>query len=334
MRLSIDDVELGEELGTGTVGQVFRGRLKQTDTPVAVKFLQRAISDDELVRARFQREMSILERLEHPHIIHYYGGGRHDNQLFYAMEILDGGNVQDLLDKYGSLGWSEVASIARQICSALQHAHNHGIIHRDLKPSNIFITSDAVAKLGDFGIARDTNAADLTSHGLTVGTHAYMSPEQIRGDASVTGGADLYSLGCVLFEMLAGQRAFPGTNFANLFEQHLFKEPPRIREYCPALPTPMVEVVDSLLQKDPADRPFNARAVQAVMLRLIDEHGDAAEASSGKDVAAGEVVDPGLETLKLKLQPPPMHQANWPVLAGVGVLAIIIIAVAMMLGQG
>ncbi|HBE67691.1 MAG TPA: serine/threonine protein kinase [Planctomycetaceae bacterium] len=334
MRLSIDDVELGAELGTGTVGQVFRGRLKQSDTPVAVKFLQRAISDDELVRARFEREMSILERLEHPHIIHYYGGGRHDNQLFYAMEIVDRGNVQDLLDKFGSLGWREVASIARQICSALQHAHNHGIIHRDLKPSNIFITSDAVAKLGDFGIARDTHAADITSHGLTVGTHAYMSPEQIRGDASVTGQADLYSLGCVLFEMLAGQRAFPGTNFANLFEQHLFKEPPRIREYCPDLPAAMIEVVDSLLEKDPADRPFNARAVQAVMLRLIDEHAGASDPSSSDDVAAGEVVDPGLVTLKLKLQPPPMHQANWPILAVVGALAMIIIVVAALMGQG
>lgn len=336
MRLTIDDLELGEQLGSGTVGEVLRGRIKSTSTDVAVKFLQRSISGDELVRARFRREMAILERLDHPNIIKYYGGGRGDGQLFYAMEVLDGGNVRDLLDRYGAFSWREVATIARQICSALQHAHNHGIIHRDLKPSNIFITSDATSKLGDFGIARDVNSADITSQGLTVGTHAYMSPEQIRGDNDVTGRADLYSLGCVLFEMLAGQRAFPGTNFANLFEQHLFRDPPKITEYVADLPKEIAETVDQLLAKDPSERPFNARAVQAVMLRLLDSRGDELESGGGgnADVAAGEVVDPGLEALRLKLQPPPVHQANWQVLAAIGVVAIVAVCVATFLSAG
>lgn len=336
MRLTTDDLELGERIGTGTVGDVVRGKIIATGQEVAVKFLQRSISDDELVRARFRREMSILERLDHPNIIKYFGGGRDDGQLFYAMEVLDGGNVRDLLDRYGALSWREVATIARQICSALQHAHNHGIIHRDLKPSNIFVMSNGTAKLGDFGIARDTNSADITSQGLTVGTHAYMSPEQIRGENDVTGQADLYSLGCVLFEMLAGQRAFPGTNFANLFEQHLFRDPPKIKEYVADLPGEMADAVDQLLAKDPSKRPFNARSVQAVMLRLLEDQKFASVLGGGgsDDVAAGEVIDPGLEALRLKLQPPAVNQANWPVLAAIGVVAVVAVCVATFLSAG
>ncbi len=334
MKIAIDDLDLGESLGTGTVGAVYRGIIKSTGQEVAVKFLQQAISGDPLVKARFEREMSILERLQHPHIIRYFGGGRHEGQLFYAMEVLDGGNVRDLLDRYDKLSWQEVASIGRQVCSALQHAHNFGIIHRDLKPSNLFMTSKASVKLGDFGIARDTNSADLTSHGLTVGTHAYMAPEQIRGGTDVTGKAGLYSLGCVLFELLAGQKPFPGTNFANLFEQHLFKPAPRISEFVQGLPDALISVIDQLLQKDPEARPFNARTVQGILLRILDQDSTKAQDTPdtpNQDVGAGSVIDPGLRSLQVKLQPPETRQVSWRVLAIVGLvagLAIVISSVA------
>lgn len=330
MKITVDDINLGESLGTGTVGEVFRGQIKSTGQEVAVKFLQESISNDELVRARFRREMSILERLKHPHIIRYFGGGEHQGRLYYAMEVLDGGNVRDLLDRYGNFSWQEVATIARQVCSALQHAHNHGIIHRDLKPSNLFMTSQASVKLGDFGIARDTHSADLTSHGLTVGTHAYMSPEQIRGESDVTGKADLYSLGCVLFELLTGQKPFPGANFANLFEQHLFREPPRVREFVNDLPAAMADVVDQLLKKDPEERPFNARAVQGVMLGLL--RGTAVEGSAqpgqATDVGAADVVDPGVRQLRVKLRPVDSRQVSWKTLAVLGAVALVAIFIA------
>lgn len=330
MKITVDDINLGESLGTGTVGEVFRGQIKSTGQEVAVKFLQESISNDELVRARFRREMSILERLKHPHIIRYFGGGEHQGRLYYAMEVLDGGNVRDLLDRYGNFSWQEVATIARQVCSALQHAHNHGIIHRDLKPSNLFMTSQASVKLGDFGIARDTHSADLTSHGLTVGTHAYMSPEQIRGESDVTGKADLYSLGCVLFELLTGQKPFPGANFANLFEQHLFREPPRVREFVNDLPAALADVVDQLLKKDPEERPFNARAVQGVMLGLL--RGTAVEGSAqpgqATDVGAADVVDPGVRQLRVKLRPVDSRQVSWKTLAVLGAVALVAIFIA------
>ncbi len=242
-RITLEQIDLGDIIGTGTVGTVYRGRLKSTGENVAVKFLQPSISDDQLVRARFRREMSILSRLEHPHIIRYYGGSIHNDQLFYAMEALEGGTIKDLLERFGAMSWQEVASIGRQVSSALQHAHNHGIIHRDLKPGNLFLDSSGQIKLGDFGIARDTHSADLTHQGLTVGTHAYMAPEQITGDQDINGKADLYSLGCVLFELLCGQKPFAGTNFAVLFEQHLRKPAPRVTEFVSDCPPALADTI-------------------------------------------------------------------------------------------
>jgi serine/threonine protein kinase len=340
MKIEFDDLDLGESLGTGTVGDVFRAKIKSTGDLVAVKFLQKAVSADELVRARFRREIAILERLRHPHIIHYFGDGERDGQLFYAMEILDGGNVSDLLQRYDRLNWAEVASIARQVCSALQHAHNFGIIHRDLKPSNLFLTLEASVKLGDFGIARDTNSADLTNQGLTVGTNSYMSPEQIRGDDNLTGKADLYSLGCVLFEMLTGHKPYEGRNFASLFEQHLFKDPPRVEEHVPDVPQPICDIVLQLLQKDPNDRPFNARTVQGVMIGALDspeQHATLGErdqiSSAADDVGAGSVVDPGLKLLQSKLSPDPQRNVSWMFLGVISVIALALVLVAAFSAQ-
>ena len=142
------------------------------------------------------------------------------------------------------------------------------MIHRDLKPGNLFLTTSADVKLGDFGIARDLQNADITASGMTVGTRAYMAPEQITGAASVSGKADLYSLGCCLFQMLVGRTPFVGADQVQLFEQHLRSDPPRVRDFVSSCPAALDEIVDKLLAKNPDDRPFNARQVQAVMLRL------------------------------------------------------------------
>lgn len=318
-RFSLDDVQLGQVLGTGTVGTVYLAKSKSSDQQYAIKILQTAISNDELVKRRFRREMEILERLAHPHIIRYFGGGIHEGQLFYAMEMLEGGNLRDLLERYGCLSWQEVASVGRQVSSALQYAHNYGIIHRDLKPGNLFLDGDAKVKLGDFGIARDTNAADITSQGLTVGTHAYMSPEQIKGEP-INGKADLYSLGCVLFELVTGHKPFEGLNFAVLFEQHLNKRPPMVTELVADCPPRLAEVINQLLEKSPDDRPFNARAVQGVMSELLASDGANArgvpvEDSHAKDVGAAAVIDPGKASLIRKLRPEVRREVSWKVMA-------------------
>ena len=266
--------ELLDPLGVGTVGTVYRAESPDISEPVAVKLLHPTIAHDENIVERFQREIVIMERLNHPHIVRNYGGGIMDGQYFYAMELLSHGSLRDRLQKYGPLPWAQAAAYAAQIASALQHAHNHGIIHRDLKSSNLFFGADGRLILGDFGIARDTHEADVTAEGITVGTYAYMSPEQICADKDITGKADLYSLGCVIYEMLTGKPPFIGANFAQIWDQHLHSQPKSIREAGIECPEWLEELVMKLLEKNPEQRPFNARAVQGLIKEhLIDEFG-------------------------------------------------------------
>ncbi|MEO1618239.1 MAG: serine/threonine-protein kinase [Planctomycetota bacterium] len=262
----LSDYELGDILGVGTVGTIYLARDKRSGRDVALKKLHPKVSQNTLIRARFKREMTILERLRHPNIVAYLDGGRcEDQSLFYCMEVVHGGTVDDLILAGGPLPWQAVVDVSRQICSALQFAHNHGIVHRDLKPSNLFLTRDGNVKLGDFGIARDLTAGDLTAGGITVGTHAYMAPEQITGDQNLSGKADLYALGCCMFEMLTARKVFLGENYAQLFDQHLKETPPSVRQFCDC-PETLDQTILQLLEKSPEQRPFNARQVQAVML--------------------------------------------------------------------
>lgn len=273
--------ELGDQIGVGTVGVVYRATSPDIDEPVAVKLLNPNVSGDKGIVERFEREIVVMERLNHPHIVRNYGGGRMDGQLFYAMQLLDHGSLKDRLRR-GPLPWPQVAAYGVQIASALQHAHNHGIVHRDLKPSNLFYDREGNLVLGDFGIARDLHAqADITQHGMTVGTFSYMSPEQITADARIDGKADLYSLGCVLFEMLTARPPYQGATFAQVWDQHMNAEPPSVRAAqteagvrvtCPEW---LDELIRTLLAKKSHERPFNARAVEGVLLQhLLDEFGE------------------------------------------------------------
>ncbi|TWT94801.1 Serine/threonine-protein kinase PknH [Botrimarina colliarenosi] len=273
--------ELGDQIGSGTVGVVYRATSPDLPEPVAVKLLSPNVSGDAAIVERFEREIVVMERLNHPHIVRNYGGGRIDGQLFYAMQLLDCGSLKDRLRR-GPLPWPQVAAYGVQIASALQHAHNHGIVHRDLKPSNLFYDRDGNLVLGDFGIARDLTAqADITQHGMTVGTFSYMSPEQITADARIDGKADLYSLGCVLFEMLTAKTPYQGASFAQVWDQHLHAPPASVRAAQTEAGVPVTcpewldELIRKLLSKKAYERPFNARAVEGVLLQhLLDEFGE------------------------------------------------------------
>lgn len=307
-RLNLDDYRIGAVLGVGTVGTIYSATEKATGKHVAIKRLHPSVSRDPLIGARFRREMLILQRLRHPNVIGYFGGGEDsDGNLFYIMELVEGGSFRDLLAS-GGVSWQVVVSAASQICSALQCAHNHGIIHRDLKPGNLFLTRDGLIKLGDFGIARDVGASDLTAEGLTVGTHAYMAPEQIAGDASISGKADLYALGCCLYEMLTGQKPYIADTFPQLFEQHMRAEPPRASRVIPQCPQELDDVIVHLLAKQPEQRPFNAREVQGKMLQIMEKYGLRDDAlhpndeAHPKDVSAGQVSDVGRRMLQKHIQ--------------------------------
>lgn len=263
--------KLMEPLGVGTVGAVYRAESPDIDAPIAVKLLHPIIADDPTIVDRFQREIMIMERLSHPNIVRNYGGGIMDGQYFYAMQLLKHGTLRDRLKKSGPLSWQQAASFTAQIAAALQHAHNHGIIHRDLKSSNLFFGDEGQIILGDFGIARDTHEADVTGDGITVGTYAYMSPEQICADKQISGKADLYSLGCVIVEMLTGKPPFVGLNFAQIWDQHLHAQPKSMRELGIDCPEWFDDLILQLLEKDPELRPFNARSVQGLIRERFEK---------------------------------------------------------------
>ena len=339
--LRLEELQLGESIGVGTVGTICEATDPRDGERYAVKILHPIVSKDELIRARFKREMAILSRLDHRNIIKYYGGGEHDGQLYYIMELVEGGSIKQLFHNDQYLSWQEVVSVTIQLCSALQYAHNHGVIHRDLKPANLFLSKEGTVKLGDFGIAHDVETSDLTGDGMTVGTHAYMAPEQITGDKNITGKVDLYALGCCLYEMLTGEKAFQGDTIMQVFDAHLKGDPPHVRHRIPDCPEAFDEIISKLLEKNPENRPFNARQVQGVMLQIAAEHDVdesiviGGESQQKRDVGAETALGIGQDRLKDRIarrveginQP----DVSWKVIIGMIVFMIaVIVALSMM----
>ncbi len=268
---TIGPFELGDKLGVGGMGVVYRAIYTKTGIACAIKVLAPDVNDSPQVQQRFEREIAILKKLQHPHIVRYYGGGKVANQRFYAMELVQGGSLEHFLKEKGKLPWQEALRYARQVAEALEHAHTAGVIHRDLKPANLLIGPNNVLKLTDFGIARDTTATALTAAGKTVGTYAYMAPEQIRGKPPVDRRTDLYSLGCVLFEMLTGQTPFDSENAGELLVMHLQDDPPRVSSLAPDCPILLEEMVFRLMEKEPDERYFDALALQVAIDEITEK---------------------------------------------------------------
>ena len=253
--------ELEEKIGEGGMGVVYRGRYIKNDLRVAVKLLPADIADPTIL-ARFEREVKILKDLRHPNIVHSFGGVCEDKRRFYAMELVEGGSLDELLMlRGGRLPWEQVVEYGLQICSALHYAHERGIVHRDVKPGNFLLTKTGQLKLSDFGLATIVAGSKLTSTGRTVGSFRYMSPEQIRGTDEPLPSTDLYSLGCVLLQMLTGRPPFDGQTAAELLHKHLTADPPRAAQSAPDCPASLDALVDELLRKKPEDRPKSALEV-------------------------------------------------------------------------
>jgi serine/threonine-protein kinase len=261
---------INEKLGGGGMGVVYRAQYTKTGQIVALKLLPDELSENPRLVARFERELEILKKLKHPNIVPCYGGGKLGNQRFFAMELVTGGSLAGMLKKRGKLPWEEVIRLGLQICSALEHAHEQGIIHRDLKPANLLIGKDGKLKLADFGIARDLDATGLTATGRTVGTFAYMAPEQVKGEPPVSQKTDLYALGCVLFELLTGKPPFDAPSAPELMFQHIQKKPPRVASVALDCPVWLDALVAHLLEKEPENRPRDALAVSQA-LREVEE---------------------------------------------------------------
>jgi serine/threonine protein kinase len=174
-----------------------------------------------------------------------------------------------VLRQRGKLPWREAVDCAIQICAALEHAHERGIIHRDLKPANLFISAEGQVKVGDFGLARDLNKSRLTLEGQTVGTCRYMAPEQITGESELTGAADLYALGCILYRSIVGKPPFDGESIIEIFEAHLYSDPRPPSDFVRDCPPDLSELTMQLLAKDPQGRPVSAAQVQSALEDIL-----------------------------------------------------------------
>lgn len=286
---------LEQKLGVGGMGIVYRATYTKDGTTVALKVLSPGVSGNPQVVARFEREMAILKRMRHPHIVPYFGGGRSNGQNYFAMAYMPGGSVEQLVKKRGQLPWEEAFEILKEVAQALEYAHSKGIIHRDLKPANLFLCEDHHVKLGDFGIARDSDATALTAAGKTVGTYAYMAPEQIAGRPPISNRTDLYALGCVGFELLTGRPPFIAETPAEMLFGHLNQQPPKVREFAISCPLQLEEVIDRLLAKDPEDRYFDALAVQVALdeakQKIIEQESFVKQTLQGGVTTAAATMD-------------------------------------------
>lgn len=248
--------ELLEQIGEGGMGVVYRARYVVNNRTVAVKILPSDVTDKTAL-ARFERETELLKDLRHPNIVRSFGGVCEDKCRFYAMELVEGGSLEDVLQRRGRLPWEQVVEYALQMCAALECSHRHGIIHRDVKPANFLIAANGQLKLSDFGLASVAAKRKITQPGKTAGTFLYMAPEQIKG-AEITPRTDLYALGCVLFEMLSGKPPFAADTPAATLDRHCRQPPPRVSEIALDCPANLDRLVDLLLEKDPAKRPQTA----------------------------------------------------------------------------
>jgi eukaryotic-like serine/threonine-protein kinase len=250
-------------LGRGGMGKVFRVRSLLTDREEAMKVLLPDFDENPDLAERFLREIKVHARLQHPNIASLRTALRIEERLFMLMELVDGASLADRI-KQGPMSVPDSVDCMSQVLSALAYAHDAGVIHRDIKPANILITPEGSVKLTDFGIARASDETRLTGTGLAVGTLAYMSPEQIRGEP-VDARSDLYSVGLTLYEMVTGSRAIQGDTAHSLMNAQLMKMPPEPATVNPLLPRWISMVIMRALAKDPAQRFPSAMAFKEAL---------------------------------------------------------------------
>jgi serine/threonine-protein kinase len=247
----IGKYEVVGKLGQGAMGEVFHARDPSLGRNVAVKRITAGLDADETVRRRFRREAEAAARLMHPNIVTVYELGTEGGQLFMAMELLDGVDLKQAIAA-GRMTLDEKVGVTLQVCEGVAFAHSHDVVHRDLKPANIRVQPDGVAKIMDFGLVR-VGDSNMTRTGTLMGSPAYMSPEVLMGSRA-DARADIFSLGAVFYELLCGQRAFPGRGIADIMMNVLKQEPQPLASCVPALPAPVVFVVERCLRKDATRR--------------------------------------------------------------------------------
>ena len=272
--------KLESVLGRGGMGTVYESHHVDSGEKFAVKVLAPIYSNDPHFRNRFESEIKALYKLDHENIVRLVSYGQDDSNLFFAMELVDGKSLFQAQRSGKRFYWREVINIAKDVAAGLRHAHDRGIIHRDLKPGNLLQAQDGKIKITDFGIAKSFGGSQITGTNV-VGTVDFMSPEQAKGEP-VTVRSDLYSLGAVMFTLLAGRPPFSGNSVEESLRSLTTVEAPKVTLRAPDVPESIEQLIANLLEKVPDDRIQTAQALLHRLTKIEDDLRDHSEAKTAE----------------------------------------------------
>ncbi len=263
------------EIGSGASATVHRAVQEGLDREVALKVLAPGLFDGDELQARFVREARIQANLAHPNLLKLFDAGVHGETPYLAMELVTGGSLRGLLDRHGSLRLSEAVRLGREIADGLACAHGSEIVHRDLKPENVLLSTDGVVKVADFGLAKGLASGGTlqTAAGTVMGTPGYMAPEALDG-ASTSPAADVYAIGVILYEMIAGRRPFDGEDPIAIIRDQMKGEYEALGSFRPGVPRSLEQLITTCLVKDPAGRALTAALIGARLEQLGTTMGD------------------------------------------------------------
>ncbi len=288
------------KIGRGGMGTVYMGVDDASGQTAAVKLLAADMAQQADFRERFKAEIETLRKLNHPNIVQIFGFGEEEEQIFYAMEFVAGSSLEEQLGRGRAFHWREVAQFGIAVARALRHAHDRGVIHRDIKPGNLLLTEEGDLKLSDFGIARLFGNGRLTGVGSVLGTAEFMAPEQAEGRA-VDPRSDLYSLGGVLYVLLARRPLYNARSFAEMLDKQRFEKPAPLRQFAADIPAELEQIIHRLLEKDP-DRRFGTAMVLERRLETMLESFAVSPPAAAEQVT----VEPAPLASPAGVDPPPV----------------------------
>jgi serine/threonine protein kinase len=253
---SVGPYKIEAVLGVGGMGHVYRAT-GPDGTEVALKLVKADLARDEVFRRRFDREARIAQQVRHEHVVPVLDQDEHEGVPYLAQRYIPGGNLADMIERQGQLDLATTTRVCEQVAMGLDALHSQGLFHRDIKPANILVDEEGTAYITDFGLAKDSQGSLLTRPGQALGSMDYMAPEQIRSE-DITAAADVYALGCVVYECLGGSPPFADRQGMRVLWAHLQDPPADLSTRRSDLPAGVGEVIAKSLEKDPADRPQSA----------------------------------------------------------------------------
>ncbi|HNX93094.1 MAG TPA: protein kinase, partial [Syntrophomonas sp.] len=315
--------ELLEIIGEGGMARVYKAHCRILDRIVAVKILKEEYSRDKSFVEKFKTEALSAARINHPNIVNIYDVGQEGDIYYIVMELVEGRTLKEIISDEAPLAVERAVDIAIMICDGVHHAHEKGIIHRDIKPHNILITDHGMVKVADFGIARAISNATITyGNNNIVGSVHYISPEQAKGEA-VNRTTDIYSIGCVLYEMLTGRAPFTADSAITVAMKHIHDEVPPPRKINPDIPVALGNIIMQAMQKNPKQRFASAQEMRNVLLGINMQNSEDYKLKRRIDtrMAGAPIMYEGDDAMKKKKK-----------LSPVGIAIIIIAVIGLLSG--